>query len=202
MASPRAIVDLSTSIFAARSCSDCHRGVLFLIVARQSNWRAVVRFVYKLQWRFAFSGSRANDLFGLGSLRGSNNGNSGFNDSSFFSGDFSERVSQPFFMIKIDLCDYRDIRLNRVGRIKASAYTGLENDNVECIAVRRELLTIRFGSASRRDRKNVLARAQSLLRKMSDADPNPRPDCESWSNRRQPTPRKSFRRSHECVRET
>src|SRR6266487_631523 len=112
------------------------------MMATQGNRQAVIRFVYKLQWRFAVSGSRANDLFGLGSLRGSDNRNSRFNDSSFFSGDFSDRVSQPFFMIKLDLCNYRDIRLNGVGRIEPPADSRFKNDDVD----------VRFGKTFQRKR--------------------------------------------------
>src|SRR5436309_918369 len=81
------------------NCSDRHRGVLFLKMTTQRDWRTVVRFSYKLQWRFALGGACANHLLSLGSLRGANNRNSGLDDSRLFTGDFSKRVSQPFFMI-------------------------------------------------------------------------------------------------------
>src|SRR5437773_7644306 len=100
-------------------------------MATQGNRRAVIRFVYKLQWRFAVSGSRANDLFGLGSLRDRNHGNSRLNNSRFFARDLSQRVPQPFFMIKVDLCNYRDIRLNGVGRIEPTADSRFKNDDVD-----------------------------------------------------------------------
>jgi len=54
---------------------------------------------------FALVGACANDLFGVGSLRGTDNGNSGLDDSRFFAGDFGKRVSKPFFMVKVDLCN-------------------------------------------------------------------------------------------------
>ena len=112
------------------------------MMATQGNRRAVIRFVYKLQWRFAVRGSLPNDLFGLGSLRDRNRGNSRFNNSRFFTGDFSKRVSQPFFMIKVDLCNYRDIRLNGVGRIEPPADSRFKNDDVD----------VRFGKTFQRKR--------------------------------------------------
>ena len=63
-------------------------GVLFLVIAAQTNWRSVVMLSYKLQWRFALGGACANDLFGVRSLRGTDNRNSGLDDSRFFAGDF------------------------------------------------------------------------------------------------------------------
>src|SRR5437867_991500 len=111
-------------------------------MATQGNWRTIVRASYKLHSRFAFSSLRANDLLRLGSLRGGDNRNSRFNNSRFFTGDFSKRVSQPFFMIKVDLCNYRDIRLNGVGRIEPPADSRFKNDDVD----------VRFGKTFQRKR--------------------------------------------------
>src|SRR5260370_10275401 len=112
------------------------------MIARQGNSRVVVRFSYKLQCRFAVSSSRANDLLRLGSLRGTDNWNCLLNNSRFFTRDLSERVSQPFFMIKIYLCNYRDIKLNGARRIKASAYSRFKNNHVD----------FRFGETFQRER--------------------------------------------------
>src|SRR5215471_14989255 len=71
---------------------NCHGGILFLMITTQSNWRLVVRFSYELQWRFAFSGSRAYDFFGFWSLRSRDNWNSTLNDSRFFSRDLRKRI--------------------------------------------------------------------------------------------------------------
>src|SRR6266403_1442128 len=67
--------------------SNCHRGILFLIITAQRNWRPIVTFTYELQWRFAVGCSRANAFFGLRSLRGTNDRNAPLNDSRFFSRD-------------------------------------------------------------------------------------------------------------------
>src|SRR6266700_5389801 len=55
--------------------SNCHRGILFLIITAQRNWRPIVTFTYELQWPFALSGTRANNFFGLWSLRCRNDRN-------------------------------------------------------------------------------------------------------------------------------
>src|SRR4029077_2044719 len=48
---------------------DCYSGILFLVFTTQSYWRPVVRLIYELHWRTAFSSSRANAFFGLRLLR-------------------------------------------------------------------------------------------------------------------------------------
>src|SRR2546423_1351619 len=83
------------------------RGVLFLMPATQSDRRAGIRFIYHLQWRLEFSGSRSNDSFGVGRLWSTNDRNSSFDNSSFFASNLNERISQPFLMIKINRCNDR-----------------------------------------------------------------------------------------------
>ena len=81
---------------------DCYCGILFLVFATQSYWRPVVSLIYELHWRTAFSSSRANDFFGLRLLRRGNDRNSWFDNSCFFTGDLSQCVSEPLFMIESD----------------------------------------------------------------------------------------------------
>ena len=81
---------------------DCYCGILFLVFTTQSYWRPVVSLIYELHWRTAFSSSRANDFFGLRLLRRGNDRNAWFDNSCFFTGDLSQCVSEPLFMIEID----------------------------------------------------------------------------------------------------
>ena len=81
---------------------DCYCGILFLIFTTQSYWRPVVRLINELHWRTTFSSSRANDFFGLRLLRRGNDWHARFDNSCFFTGDFSQGVSKPLLVIEID----------------------------------------------------------------------------------------------------
>ena len=109
---------------------DCYCGILFLVFATQSYWRPVVSLIYELHWRTAFSSSRANDFFGLRLLRRGNDWHARFDNSCFFTGDLSQCVSEPLFMIETDRSNDRNIGLNSVGRIESATQARLKDNNI------------------------------------------------------------------------
>src|SRR5438045_39375 len=98
--------------------------------AAQSYWRAVVTFMYHLQWRSEFSGSGSNDSFRVGWLWSTNNRNSSLDNSRLLTRNLSEGLSQPFFVIKINGCNDRDIGLECVGGVESAAEPRLKNDKI------------------------------------------------------------------------
>src|SRR6478672_2760280 len=110
---------------------DCYCGILFLVFTTQSYWRPVVSLIYELHWRTAFSGSRANDFFGLRLLRRRNDWHARFDNSCFFTGDLSQVVSKPHFMVETDRSNHRNIGLNSVGRIESATQARFKNRDID-----------------------------------------------------------------------
>src|SRR4030095_9218244 len=90
-------------------CSDSESRILLLIRPGESDRRFHGRRSDIFDWCFAFSSSRADRFFRFRSLGRGNNRNLSLDDSSFFSRDFSKRLSQPLFVVQIDRGNNRDI---------------------------------------------------------------------------------------------
>src|SRR5437016_6236493 len=105
-ASSRGLVDIN---LGSAQRSNCKSGILLLMRPGESDRGFVIGRSCEFDWRFAFSSPRADYFFRSRSLRSRNYGDPRFDNPSFFSRDFSKRVSQPFFMIEIDLGNDRDI---------------------------------------------------------------------------------------------
>jgi hypothetical protein len=94
--------------------------ILLLMRPSECDRSIVIRIGRKLQRRFGFGGTRTNFFFGFRSLGGRNNGNTRFDNASFFSRDFGNCFAQPFFVIEIDGRDHRNIRLDGVRSIESA----------------------------------------------------------------------------------
>ena len=110
--------------------SDRQSRILFLVLSSQRTLRWVVTFIHELQWRTEFRGSRSNHFFRFGWLWSGNHRDSWLDNSRFLTGNLSERISKPFFMIKINRSNDRYIGLDRVGRIESAAEARLKNNKI------------------------------------------------------------------------
>ena len=97
----------------------------------------MVRLIYELHWRTAFSGSRTNDFFGLRLLRRGNDWHARFDNSCFFTSNLRQCISEQLFMIETDRSNHRNIGLNSVGRIESATKARLKDNNIELMAIRR-----------------------------------------------------------------
>ena len=103
LTSPRAIDFVADVDLRGVNRSNRHGGILFLILTAQTNWR----FDRKMQLQIAVARRTRRrvreSLFRHRVAAGRrDNGNSGLDDSRFFSRDFDKRLAQPFFMIEVD----------------------------------------------------------------------------------------------------
>src|SRR6202000_1500859 len=86
--------------------------------------------------------SFADSLVGLGMLGKSNQCPARTEDAGLLPGDLGDRVAQVILVIKCDVRDDGEDRVDNVGRVQSSSQTDLKNRNFDRICISASVFSI------------------------------------------------------------